>query len=275
MLDDLKHIYEESASLIPKWKSVGRSELCRRYLAAKASGSDLTESYLSAIICSFWNLISHNYFSQQNPMATPEDCYGWVVDSILYCLDKKVWEDENSPLYKDPNGPEKSINVCVTSSRANYYVAQNRQKRFIALQTISLDYLQELYPEVLDEAVFDKVDAHKDFIYNKIRNLFIDREYFKAFFLHQVLYGNFVKQDCTGKYVKLYFDYNACRKSVRIMNAEDGKFFASQYNFDNEKVQKALHYVNNMSYAQMQASQDALLRSLRADSEFVSLLRQE
>lgn len=275
MLDDLKRIYEESASLIPQWKTLGRSELCRRYVQAKCDGSTLTDSYLSAIICSFWNLISHNYFSQQNPMATPEDCYEWVVDSILYCLDKKVWTDPHSPLYEDPNGPEKSINVCVTSSRANYYVAQNRQKRFIALQTISLDYLKELYPEVLDEAIFDEVDAHKDYIYNKIRELFNKQEYFKSFFLSYIINGNFIKKDCSGKYETLYFDQSACRKAVRSMTDEDGLVFAWQYGFDKDKVLRSLPYVRNMTYSQMEASQASLFRYLKGDPEFISLLRQE
>ena len=54
-----------------------------------------------------------------------------------------MWTDPNNALYGDPNAPEKSINVCIVSTRANFYVAQNRNKRKVALESVSLDKLTD------------------------------------------------------------------------------------------------------------------------------------
>lgn len=253
---------------------MSKSDLCRRYVEEKDKGSNLSESYLSAIICSFWSSIGNNYYRQEHPMATPEDCLDWMIDSILYCLEKHVWTDPKNSMYKDPKGPEKCINVCITSTRANYYVAKNRQKRKVALQTVSLEQLEKIFQDSDKDLleVEDHYDVNSDFIARKIIGYFQRYEYFKAFVIHQIINNDFEKpvpQD--SKLVE--FDFFACKRTVRSMNDFDCDDFAYSYNLPLQDVLKARDTVSKMSYYEMQCNISDLFSDLRRDKNFVELLR--
>lgn len=207
-------------------------------------------------------------------MATPEDCLDWVIDSILYTLDKHVWTDEGSSMYKDPKAPEKCINVCIKSTRANYYISKNRQKRKVALQTISLEFLEKIAnddsTDVLE--VVDCYEANKDFIARRIIYYFERYEFFKAFVLHQITHEDFVKSEDPVS-LKVEFDYFSCKRSIRSFNDIDCQYFSYLYGIPLDRVRQAVETVKRMSYYEMQCSVDSLFDDLRHDTSFIELLR--
>lgn len=270
----MKKIYEESASIIPGWRYKNRSDLCRSYLRVKDTDKQLAESYLSAIICHFWNLIGHNYHSQQGKLATPQDCYEWLVDSITYALDKHVWTNPNSNLYADPDGPEKTINVCVVSSRANYYVAQNRDKRKIAMESLSLDKLCEDNSDAYFLPYFDSPDYTTHVFQKRLQNYFENKQYFKAWCFHAMTVCNFVEQQEVEGKVHTYYNYNALKRFLRQLKEDDIVFFSSYYKLDINKVRKSVEYISKLNYDQMDSQIKSFLLELRRDKELIKFLQE-
>ena len=127
MLEDYKELCRKSADVIPDWRSMSKNDLCRGYVANKGN-SRLQDAYMSAILYRYWSLISKYYYQRQN-CASPEECYTWLVDSVLCCVNLASWENPESSIYKDPNGPDKVINRCMKCARLTYYQFINRKKR--------------------------------------------------------------------------------------------------------------------------------------------------
>ena len=108
MLSEYRQMYEQSASLLEGWRQKSKSELCRGYNEHE-NDSYLADAYFSAIVLKYWNTIS-SYYSRNTYIATMEECYNWVVDSILYALKTRKWADPTTKLGQDPNGADKAIN---------------------------------------------------------------------------------------------------------------------------------------------------------------------
>jgi len=186
-LDEAKQTYTDVADLYPGWKDKSRSELCREYVELKDKNDPASEYCLSAIICKFWNLMSHNYYNQQVKIATPEDCHAWVIDSILFVLKQHVWTDPNSTLYNDPDAPEKAINVCVTNEKINFFVAQKRHKRVLNTTSYSLDALLEESSDDYYLPCSDNYHFLERSFDKYILDAFIRRDYVEAFSLYILL----------------------------------------------------------------------------------------
>ena len=143
MLEEYKELCRKSASIIKGWEQLSKNDLCRAYVENKNSPT-IQNAYLSAILYRYWNLISKYYYQSSN-CATPEECYGWLVDSVSCCVNLAAWENPNSSIYKDPNGPDKVINRCMKCARLTYYQFINRKKRRDEFGLLSIDELKENY----------------------------------------------------------------------------------------------------------------------------------
>ena len=75
--------------------------------------------------------------------VSEEECYQWLIDSVLYALEHKSWEDPESSIYNDPNGPDKVINRCLKSRRLTHYQLLNKDKRVANLNTISIEAAED------------------------------------------------------------------------------------------------------------------------------------
>lgn len=102
----------------------------------------LRNCYFSAIILNYWNKI---YTLQANTYltATLEDTYQWVVDGILYALEHRKWLDPNNKLYTDPDAPDKVINRRIKCTRINHLISENRYKRKLHINLLSLDSFED------------------------------------------------------------------------------------------------------------------------------------
>ena len=146
MLTEYRQMYEQSASFIENWKSKSKSELCRGYIENEHHPL-LADAYFSAIVLKYWNMISR-YYNRNTYIATLEDCYNWVIDSILYVLKTRKWADPTTKLGQDPNGADKAINRKIKCTWLTYCQSLNKDKRRINVDLLSLDGIQEGFDDV-------------------------------------------------------------------------------------------------------------------------------
>ena len=149
MFNECKQAYESSASSIPGWKNIDKNELCNLYIQNEDNPS-LRDAYFSAIILNYWGDINKLYY-KTNYTATKEQCYDWLIDSILYALKMRRWLNKDSSVYGDPNGPDKVINRKLKHTRINHLIAANRQKRMLNIGTLSVDEIDDEYEKLYDE----------------------------------------------------------------------------------------------------------------------------
>lgn len=274
MLDEYKQLYKEKADLLKNWKKLGRSELAFRYLKYKDKDDILAEAYLSALIYKFWNVIEHNYYKQTIKYASPEDCYQWVIDAILYVLDKHVWTDPNSNLYEDKNAPEKAINVFIVHARDRFYIANNTDKRKLNQESISIQQLDEDYPGWKEPSKFDKDDLIYDVINTKVNKLFNEKRDVAAFTIDTIVtIGNVFETITENNIDYSIFSVAKLKRYLRNIPKEYGSIFANKYNLNEQKVEDSIQYLHNMSYEDMNNAITYFFNEIKLDKSFIKALR--
>ena len=187
MLDEYKQIYIDQANKIKDWEQFSKNELCFKYIENE-DNVYLRDSYLAAIISKYWGLIKQ-YYDQSPGVCEPEDVYSWLIDSIMYALKNRRWEDKDSSIYNDKNGPDKVINRQMKCRRATYYQMLNKMKRQGEFETTSLD---EWVENIGDEVPIKDYhyDEHADHIIDYIKNLFTSKLYESAYILDIIAFDN-------------------------------------------------------------------------------------
>ena len=263
MLDEYKELCRKSADLVERWEKLSKNDLCRAYVENKDK-PDIQNAYLSAILYRYWNLISKYYYQSAN-CATPEECYGWLVDSVSCCVNLAAWEDPNSSIYKDPNGPDKVINRCMKCARLTYYQFINRKKRKDEFGLLSIDELKELYgngaPEPSDpEQDYDMSSfIIKDFIVEEFRK----KNYFVCFLIYFILYGNIFDVTTISNSVSSEFNL---RKMCKVMNNIDRSViddFSETLKLPLIDVSKAADYIKCVPSANMRKKVQQSLEDLK------------
>lgn len=263
MLEEYKEMCRRSASIIPDWKNMSKNDLCRNYVSNRGN-EELQNAYLSAILYKYWNLIGKYYYMSAN-CATPEECYGWLVDSVSCCVNLASWENPQSSIYNDPNGPDKVINRCMKCARLTYYQFINRKKRRDEFGLLSIDELKELYgngaPEPDDpEQEYDmSLFLIKDYIISEFKN----KNYFVSFLIYFILYANVF--DIVRGDGAIVSDFNL-RKMCRVMNninEAELKTFSEELNIPIQDVVKAFEYIDAIPSANMRKKVQQALEQLK------------
>ena len=272
MLDEYKDLCRRSADLIPDWKSMSKNDLCRAYVQNK-DNPEIQNHYLSAILYRYWNLISKYYYMSAN-CATPEDCYEWLVDSVCCCVNLASWENPDSSIYKDPNGPDKVINRCMKCARLTYYQFINRKKRRDNFGLLSIDELKELFGNSVAEPVDYELecDASEVMIKEYGGTMFNRKDYFIAFLIDCIISSNIF--DITKNDNESYFEFNL-RKLVKVMNNLEDEYplvFAETYGIPVEKVVKGFSYVKDIPECNMRKKIIQSLDSLKHSNLIKALL---
>ena len=272
MLDEYKHIYQENANLIKNWQDLSILDLCNKYVYYKENNNeDMMNSYLSAVICKYWTVISRLFYSQKYKFASEEDVYGWVIDGILNALDHHVWTDPNNKLHNDPNAPDKAIKVCIYSAKINFFVALNYEKRKATKYSYSLDELSETSSDDYYIPYIEPSPYMKLYMYNKIRNYFLDYDYFSAFLLDAI-----VNVDVFSKDEKTEFIGLSNRKLIKHLRSIDDRYikvFSDEYELDSEQVRKASEFIQNLSPDRMARNISNLLFLLSKDKELLNYIK--
>ena len=296
MLDEYRLIYQSEADKIPDWKNINKNKLC--VLCAEETSTSKKNAYFSAIVCNYWYLIS-KYFNMSKNIATPEDVYNWVIDTIAYVLDNHVWTDPNSSLYNDPNGPDKAINRNLSCRRYTAYQTFNRQKRKPSYLSVSWDDIADRCE--IDTILEDFDEPTNLDIHNLIRNCFLKKQYMTAFIIDNIAYGNTFKtvtesvknkekeeqenkqldrdarkmarEASKGKdYTPVYaytisYSVFSSKKLVQRLKGlceEDVPYFAERYDLPEDIVKdKLIHYCMDCPSSQLKKLINSTLQTLR------------
>lgn len=266
MLEEYKELCLKAANLAPGWQELSKNDLCREYVKNKGNET-LQNAYISAILYRYWNLISKYYYQSAN-CATPEECYEWLVDSVSCCVNLAAWENPNSSIYNDPNGPDKVINRCMKCARLTYYQFINRKKRRDDFGTLSVDELKELYgngaPEPEDpEQEYDvSLFIIKDYIIEEFRK----KNYFVSFLIYFILYANVF--DVIKLEDSRSSEFNL-RKMCRIMSTIEEDMlvsFSEDLKLPLSDVTKAAEYVRSVPSGNMKKKIQQTLENLKHSS---------
>lgn len=273
MLDEYKELCRSAANVIPDWEKVSKNDLCRAYVSNK-NNPYLQNGYFSAVLYKYWNLISKYYYMSVN-CATPEDCYGWLVDSVSCCLNLASWENPDSSIYRDENGPDKVINRCMKCARLTHYQFINRKKRKDNFGSLSLDELKESFGDSISEPTDYSQEFHiSDIVIEEyVVTMFNKKDYFMSFLIGAILCSSVFDTSIDSETETSYFEFNI-RKFVKFMNNLDDDFlfyFSNTYNIAYEDVVKAYKYVKAIPAASMRSKVVQYLERLK-HSEFVSIL---
>ena len=272
MLDEYKELCRESASFAKGWEKLSKNDLCRAYVLNK-NNPELQNAYLSAILYRYWNLISKYYYQSSN-CATPEECYTWLVDSVCCCVNLAAWENPQSSIYNDPNGPDKVINRCMKCARLTYYQFINRKKRKDDFGLLSVDELKELYGNGAPEPSDPKQEydvSHlliKEFIIDEFKR----KNYFISFLIYLIICENVF--DIVLDSSEAVYELNL-RKICRALNNFDEarvNAFSIEYNIPIEDVRRAHEYLKLIPAANMRKKVLQALDNLKHSALVDSLI---
>ena len=264
MLDEYKQIYEIQANLIPNWKKLSKLELCNKYVEAVNNNDDLKDAYLGAVICSFWHIIPRIYYAQQIKFASEEDVYDWFIDGLLCALTEHVWLNPDNSLYKNPDGPEKAICVCIYSAKLNFFKALDCQKRKISKNSLSLDELSENSADSYYLPYYDDEYYKGSYVYNLVIEFFKRRDYFTAFLLDAIINVDvFSKLASTNSYE--LSDRKLIKHLRTLYNTAYCKLFSSIYDLPEEEVKQGASYIINLTSNRMHENITSVLFLLSKD----------
>lgn len=245
MLENYREGFREQANIIKDWEKLSKNELCYAYIEHE-NNPELQNAYFSALVYRYWPLISKYHYMCSN-VASMEDCYDWLIDSITYALAHRRWEDPDSSIYNDPNGPDKVINRYMKCARLTFYQFINRKKRRDNFGMLSLDELLNIVDPTSGcdfiNTSYTSEDARID-LYNYIRQLFDKKDYFLAFMIDLIVYGDTFDND-TGMAV---FNQKKLVKQLRHLDKVDCQIFAQRYDLDENMVLEYYEtYCKNLS----------------------------
>lgn len=233
MLDEIKNIYQETADThLPNWREIDRNDLIRT--TANLTNGPLKDGYISAIMLTYWNKIN-KYYHKCNMVASQEDVHSWLVIALTYALENKPWENPDSSIYNDKNGPDKVINTAMESRRLTFYQQLNRYNRKINSDLLSLDTLTEAYNDVFVPISYDIYDFE---MMEYVIDYFNKKDYFMSFMIDAIIYEDILTPTLNIKRLGSHF---------RHLDETFFKRFSEMYNIPVDKVRNAASYVNNLS----------------------------
>jgi hypothetical protein len=231
MLEEIKRIYEDSASLyVNDWKSMNKNDLIRS--AIENVHTSHFDSYISAIMLRYWGKMTA-YYHKCKLVATPEDVHMWMTQAVMYAVDNHPWDDPKSSIYKDKNGPDKVINRVFESRRLTFYQQLNRYNRKINSVILSLESLTE---DMLDTYTPMCEDEHTFIMDDLIIRAFKEKDYFFAFLVDAIVTEGY---RVGGKNKKLVTHLRNLEKHCDI--------FAGRYDLNINAVQRATTYITRLN----------------------------
>jgi hypothetical protein len=236
LLEETKSTYEELANMyVPDWQTRNKNDLVRETIEHK---NDLSyDGYISAIMLRYWGKMT-SYYHKCKLVISPEDAHTWLVQAVLYAVNRHPWTRPDSSIYEDKNGPDKVINRVIESKRLTFYQQLNRYNRKInslvmSIESLSEDWADTNTPMVEDEPMMELEDI--------VMECFLLKDYFYAFLLDAIIYEN-------------YTLHKHSKKLVTHLQSIDDTYcdiFAGRYGLDYNKVLRASSYVTRMSRVHM------------------------
>lgn len=243
MLQEYKEIYQQQANTIPDWKKINKNDLCNLYLENEVKNPYLAQCYLAAIICRYWTAIDKLYGMSYTAFS-PEDCYSWLINAIMYALEHRRWKDPTCKLYTDPNGPDKVINRTMQSERLTAYQALNRIKR----KANALVFSVEQHNEDLGDAYLSSdltCDVEEPSTIKNLPKFFFRRQdYFTSFLTDIIMNYNVMDFSDEGK---LQLNDKKVAHQIRVIDDKYCLQFSETYGIEYDRVLNGATYVTPLS----------------------------
>lgn len=243
-MKEFKKIYLELAETVPDYKQISQVELAEKYL----EGGPQAEACLAALVVRYWNIIEKQIYKDYG-LYDEKEAYDWFINSLLYTLEQKPWQDKNSSIYNDPKAIERALNTCVKCDRANWFQASNRYKRMINHNTSSLEALSEEYKDsyIPDTMIRDNT-ADND--YKFLVCEYYDKQQYLLSLIIDVIVHDVPLDKCEDT-KSLVLNIKRCIKSLPDNYY---KIFAESYEYPVKQVEKSFSYIYNMSDSKLKQS---------------------
>ena len=185
--------------------------------------------YAAVLILHCWPALEKLYYKQQVKVLSQNDCYDIFMDSFLYVIEKQVWKNESNKLYNDKDAILKAMHVVVESRRKNYFVAQNRQKRYVNQCPVSLDVLSEDFQDGYFSSITETYNFDRGWDKLFVKNLWLSKRYISAIIFDILMNLNVFDVD--------EVDYKKIKKHVKHISKEQYKKFLKRYDIiDNDLI---------------------------------------
>lgn len=189
---------------------------------------DKRDIYISQIIVHCWPALEKMCYKQSNEVLSEVDCYDIFMDSLQYVLEKRVWNNPESSIYKDKDAVLKCMYVVTNSRRKGYFTAQNRHKRKVNQFPLSLDSLSEEFQEGYFSPVFEKYNFERGWESKFISRLWEKKLYVSAIILDIILNldvfeGDSISKKKIKKYVK-NFDLSCYNSFIERYKLDSDEF---------------------------------------------------
>ena len=269
MLDEYKQSCKEAADILPNWKDLSTNDLCRLCIANE-DNPVLYNAYFAAIQYKYWGLIA-KYYNSCNGLVEPEVCRDWLIDTIMYALKHRRWEDVDSTLYNDPMGPDRAINTKMKCLKINQYQYSNRKKRKDEFGTMSLEALAEK----MNDNTFGLIDNSSELdkqsidINEYIKKLFLKKDYFMAYMLDGIINVDvFDDEDGT----KNILSVKKLSRFLRNLTQDYCEEFAERYGVDRDIAIHSLIYFQKLNIRRVNSKIEYNIHKLRHDDFILGLM---
>ena len=235
MLEQEYKTMYNTASIIPNWKKANKNDLANAYIDNEKN-EPLKNAYFSALMLRYWGNIGKYYAASKFSGFTIEDCYSWLIESLLYALKKRKWRDPKNALYYDKNGPDKVINRCIYSRRKYYYYLSNTDKRKSNHNKVSIEDKEEIKEDynifIADNTSI--INTLNNDILTVSCNMYKNNKWFESFLLAFLSSDDFIKWNKKEN----RWDFNLQKIADNINNIEYEKFkkIMVQINADYEEI---------------------------------------
>lgn len=248
MLGEIYNSCYQIANSIKGWQKMNKNEIANLYLDNRHTESGSV--YAAALLCKYWYKVGLIWKRNKSAM-TQEDCYAIVWDGIEKAMDYAPWRNPTNTLYKDPNGPDKAINVCIDSVRKIYFTFTNRDKRKVNYGTnsVSADAFYDEYNDFIGDMLDDSVsfiDTETMNITVLINTFIKNNKLPEAIIIDNICYNDstLINNDSAQVYSE--------RKLVSSIHSLDvdeySKYFSLQYGVDSVLVKDCINSINSLSY---------------------------
>lgn len=301
MLDEVKEIYARYAASIKDYESMSKTQLADGYCDADEAGDELMRNaYFSALVLKYWYII-FKYYETSKTAFTIDDCYDWLIHSLLYGLEKRAWRVPGNAMYQDPNGPDKIFNRCFASSRLISYQHSNTDKNKLNYNTQSFEgMIEKVGDGIYQDKALIEYDGVKDKCNSLVQTLLNKGKYLEAFIVDGIANQDafdakdekytiegkeYFTKDDYGEYVQTKTEDNQCvrtnyslnsKKLVKHLNSLDNlnfiRYFVNEYEIEQAAFVSSVQKVKKLSNTKLYKIIEKTLQELREDKDVKNIL---
>lgn len=288
MLEKNKQIYTKVADLIPDWRKESRADLLNHFIEYEHTDKKKADSYMAAIICTYWNSIS-KYYSQCKNSFDTEDYHDWLTHAVLYAVEHRAWQDKNKSIYNKKDAANMVVNQCISSTKHQNYQKSNYQKYKDGFRNLSIEELQENDGDkVLSSASYEydnNQEEFKNWCSAIVKDSFDKNLFVKAFILDNICNGDtFIRkpgvktkaeypEGVNTKYKPKYhygpssskFSRSRLFTCIRNIDSAYCEEFSKLFNISREQVKIAYLNVSKMSDDELKTDILNSFRKLKVD----------